>query len=97
MSLRPTERLTRSLDLISEQLLRLEADATKYGSPEPGGYPAALGLLLGSVRGRLELMDHFLTAAHAAAQDVWNPCTHDNTRCPWCDEAAEQRAQEVAP
>ena len=90
MSLPATDRLTRALDMVSEQMLRLEQDATKYGSPEPGGYPAALGLLLGSVRGRLSLIDHLLDAAREAAREVRDPCTHDRP-CLYCEEAAESR------
>ena len=95
MSLPATDRLTRSLDHLREQMLRLARDAEAAAAVEPGGYPRALGGLIGCVRARLDLMDHILDAATSAAQDVWNPCTHD-TRCPWCEEAAEQRAQEVA-
>ena len=96
MSMRPTEKLERSLALLHEQMLRLEQDATKYGSPDPGGYPAALGLLLGSVRGRLSVMVQVLASAREAAGEAWNPCTHD-FGCLDCAEAHEQRAQEVAP
>lgn len=89
----PTDRLERALSHIQTQLLRLEQDATRYGSPEPGDYPAALGLLLGSVRGRLSLIDHLLDAAREAAREAWNPCTHDGSRCPWCADQFEQREE----
>jgi len=95
VSLRPTERIQRSLDAISEQMLRLEQDATRYGSPDPGGYPAALGLLLGSVRGRLSLIDHFLNAAREAAGEAWNPCTHDHG-CLDCASAHERQEEDAA-
>ena len=95
MSLPATDRLTRALGNIHEQILRLEQDATKYGSPDPGGYPAALGLLLGSVRGRLSLIDHFLVAAREAAGEAWNPCTHE-FGCLDCASAHERQEEDAA-
>lgn len=88
----PTDRLERALSHIQTQLLRLEQDATRYGSPEPGDYPAALGLLLGSVRGRLSLIDHLLDAAREASREVRDPCTHLGTpECAWCDAEGATR------